>query len=75
MINVVCYTNDRSDPHQQQLIGAAKSVKHPILSIPQGHPSPPVKEEPSPVLRHQHQDVQLDLQKVFPPVHYTPSRK
>ena len=38
-------------------------IPNPINST--GHPSPQANEEPSPVLRHQHQDVQLDLQKVF----------
>ena len=53
-------------PIQQQLIGAAKSVKHPILSIPQSHFSMPLREEPPLVfLRLQHQDIQLDPPKVF----------
>ena len=51
-------------PIQQQLIGAAKSVKHLILSIPQGHPSLLLREEPFPVFL-QHPDVQLDPPKVF----------
>ena len=51
-------------PIQQQLIGAAKSVKHPILSITQGHPSPLVREKPFPVFL-QHPDIQLDPPKVF----------
>ena len=51
-------------PIQQQVIGAAKLVKHPILSIPQGHPSLLLREEPLPVFL-QHPDVQLDPPKVF----------
>ena len=48
------------------MIGAAKSVKHLILSIPQGHPSPLVREEPPLVfLRLLHPDIQLDQPKVF----------
>ena len=52
-------------PIQRQLIGASKSVKHPILSIPLKHPSF-MREEPYLVfLKLQHQDVQLDSIKVF----------
>ena len=50
-------------PHQQPLIGAAKSVQYLILS--QGQPVPQVTGEPPPVLRWQHQDIQLNPPKVF----------
>ena len=49
-------------PNQQQLIGAAKSVKHPILSIPQRHPSL-LREEP-PLVFLQHLSSLYSIQEV-----------